>query len=60
MASLKINGVRHQSGSGAHSSKSNVPRERTRSAVKNKAISQGMDVPVAKGSRAHKLDTRER
>ena len=60
MASIKVNGVSHQSGSGAHPSKTDAPRQRTRSASKEKAIKQEMGVQVARGTNLSKLDSSDR
>lgn len=48
MASLKVNGVKHQSGSGAHPNKTNPPRSRTRSAAKQKAIEAQIGNPPSR------------
>lgn len=60
MASIKVNGVSRQSGSGAHPSKTNAPRERTRSASKAKAIRQEMGVQVGRATNLSRLDSSDK
>ena len=49
MASIRVNGVKHQSGAGAHSAKNSPGRAKTRRAKKDLALTEEMGKPFRRG-----------
>lgn len=60
MASIRVNGVKHQSGSGAHPTKDNLGRKRTRAAKKDEAIREAIGEPFRFGNRGNSKDFSEK
>lgn len=51
MASISVNGVKHQSGAGAHPTKDKAGRKRTRGARRDAAITEEIGKPFRMGSK---------
>jgi hypothetical protein len=52
MASISVNGVKHQSGAGAHPTKDRTGRKRTRSARRDAAITEEIGKPFRLGNKS--------